>query len=468
MLYSESKERENRFIISLKIGFPFLILTLLLFYIFKVSADDLESFSLFLILTPIYIYYVFYLIYRGFKSSLIDPTTKTFTRQEIFERIKKIKQKKFESIVVLIKVDNIVDINERYGISNADKILRIFTKNLNDFLENYNFKNIAIGRYAGGHFLLVLKGREKELKHLITIFSKELKNIGIDDIEIKIDYSLINSNYDENVENIVKQLIIKLDKHSEIPDIKPNEFEEIVCDSIKSEKFLFKYQPLKAQNSSIEILEVLTKIYSKKEGMLSKNQIQKVINSLGKEMIFDKKVMENLLKEIKNLNLTDRLISIKISPVTLRNTEFRLFLTTLFYNSNIKPENIILEFSEKRAYKETQRFKEILTQYKKSGFKIGLDNFGGNNSSLEYIKTLPIDIVKFDIEFTKHIDDEKYKEMIKAYITLLHNLHVEAVIKFIDKKEIFEKVEKFGFDYIEGFLISKPKNINQLNKIEEN
>lgn len=462
MLYSESKERENRFIISLKIAFPFLVLALLLFYIFKISTNDIESFILFIILVPIYIYYIFYLIYRGFKSTLIDPITKTFNRKEIIEKIRKSQSKKYQSTVILLKVDNIVDINDRYGIANADDILKIFCERLDKFLKNYNFKDISIGRYGGGHFLLLLKGREKELKHLITIFEKELKNIGINDIEIKIDFSLINSNYDESIKNIVKQLFTLIDKSHDIPDIKPNEFENIVYNAIDNEKFIFKYQPLQNKDKSKEILEVLTKIYSKNEGMLSINQIQKVINHLGREMKFDKKAVTVLLRELKKLDFTNRLVSIKLSPVTLRNSEFRQFLTEIFYKSELKTENFILEFSEKNAYKEVHRFKEILNQYKKSGFKIALDNFGGNNCSLEYIKTLPIDIVKFDIEFTKNITSKRYKNIIKAYLELLHSLHVKAVIKFIDKQEIYKEIEEFEFDYIQGFLISKPKNLKDL------
>jgi len=462
MLYSESKERENRFIISLKIAFPFLILALLLFYIFKISSNDIESYILFLSLIPIYIYYIFYLIYTGFKSTLIDPITKTFTRKEILEKIEKIQNKKYKSTVILIKIENIADINERYGITNADNILRIFCERLNQFLKDYNFKDISIGRYGGGHFLLVLKGRKKELKHLITIYEKELKNIGINDIEIKIEFALIDSNYDRNVNNIVKKLFSLIDSNEEKSDIKPNEFENIVCSAIDNEKFIFKYQPLLHVDEKREILEVLTKIYSKREGILSYSQIQKVINHIGMEMKFDKKVISILLKELKNLDFTNRLISIKLSPVTLRNTEFRQFLIEIFYKSSLKAENFILVFSEKRAYKEIHRFKEILNQYKKSGFKIALDNFGGDNSSLEYIKTLPIDIVKFDIEFTKNIFDDKYQKIIKSYIELLHSLNIEAVIKFVDKQNTYEKIEDFGFDYIQGFLISKPKNLKEL------
>ena len=462
MLHSESKERENRFIISLKIGFPFLVLALLLFYIFQISTNDIESFLLFVILVPIYIYYIFYLVYSGFKSTLIDPVTKTFMRKEIIEKIKKIKKKRYKSTVILIRVDNIIDINDRYGIEKADEILKIFCERLDNFLKNYNFKKVSIGRYSGRHFLLPLKGSKKELTHLMTIFSKELKNLGINDIEIKIDFTLIDSDYDSSVENIVKKLLSLLNKNEDTPDIKPNEFEKIICEAIDNEKFLFKYQPLQAQDKSSEILEVLTKIYSKEEGVLSQNQIKNVVNHLGYEIEFDKKAVITLLKDLENVDFKNRLISIKLSPVSLRNTEFRQFLIETFYKSTFKPENFILEFSERRAYKEIQRFKEILNQYKKSGFKISLDNFGGDNCSLKYIKFLPIDIVKFDIEYTKNIAQEKYQKIIKAYIELLHSLHVKAVIKFVDKKELYEKIKKFGFDYIQGFLISKPKNLKEL------
>jgi EAL domain-containing protein (putative c-di-GMP-specific phosphodiesterase class I) len=467
MLFSESKERENRFIISLKISFPFFILALILFYIFKVSVDDLESFILFILLIPIYIYYIFYLIYSGFKSTLIDPITKTFTRKEIIERIANIKNKNYESTVLLIKVDNIIDINERYGINNADNILKIFIEKLDDFLKNYNFKNVSIGRYSGGHFLLILKGREKELTHLITIFSKELKNIGINDIEIKIDFSLINSNYDENVNNIVKKLVSLLEenKHNNVPNIKPNEFEKIIYDAINAENFIFKYQPSFDKNENVKIVEILTKIYSKDEGMLSKSQIQRVVNHIGYETIFDKKIIKLLIKELEKVDIKDKIFTINISPVTLRNSEFRQYLNQVFYKSSLKPENFILEFSEKNAYKELNRFKEILNQYKKIGFKIGLDNFGGDNCSLEYIKSLPIDIVKLDIEFTKNLNSEKYQKIMKAYKNLLKDLDIKIMIKFIDKKEMFEKVKEFEFDYIQGFIVSKPKNLKQIEEM---
>lgn len=474
MLYSEKKERGNRFLIALKITFPFLILIIYLFYTLK-SDNNLITILLLTFLIPIYTYYIFYLIYNGFKTTLIDRITKTFNRKEILNSIEKEISKKRNSTIILISLENIFDINERYGANNTDIILSDFINKINNFLENYNFKRTPIGRYGGGDFLLIVKHKKKELKHLLTMFSKELKNIGINDIEVKTEFSLIESNYDMKIENIIKKLFSLIDEEKEedlkIPNIKPNEFENIIFNAIKNEKFFLKYQPSKnIQNGNISIYEVLVKIYSKDYGLLSKNQAKKAINFGGFEKIFDKKIIHFFVQEIKDFDDENVFFSIDVSPVSLRDNDFRIYLKDIFYDAKIKTKNIILEINEKNAYKDLKRFNEILLQYKKAGFLIALNNFGGNNCSIEYIKNLSIDIVKFDIEYTKYINNEKYKIILENLLELCNDLKIKTMIKFIDREDLYKSFSAINPTYIQGFYISKPKSINQIldNKGEEN
>ncbi len=463
MLYSESKERENRFKLALKISLPFLfILAFIFVYIYDSYEENFDIVILFTILIPIYIYYIFYLIYRGFHLTLIDNTTNAFNRKEILREILKSKE---NSIISLVKLENISDINERYGVDNADEILKKFIKKLDNFFLHNGFKDVKIGRYSGGNFLFILDSKNKNnLAHLLRIFSNDLKNNGIDEIEIKIGFSLIERVYDKSVKNIVKKLFDLIENKSEenLLNFKPNEFEKIILDAIENERFLFKFQQSKSLKNSSEIVEVLTKIYSKNGESFSKSQIQRVINHIKKETLFDKKVMKALANELRGIDLKDRLISIELSAVSLRNAKFKDFLEELFLETKLNPNSFVLEFSEKHSYEDMKRFKNILEQYKQMGFKIALRNFGGNNSSLEYIKHLPIDIVKLDIEFTKNLEDRRYREILKSYVLMLKSLDVKIMIKFVDKIEIKKRLEEFEFDYVQGFLISKPKDLKEM------
>lgn len=466
MLYSEIKERENRFIIALKIVFPFFLLIVIFFYSFTIFNHNVNNFVLLVLLIPIYVYYIFYLIYNGFKRTLIDFTTKAFIRKEIISKISKVKDKK-NNTVILLRLDNIVDINERYGISNSDQLLKSLTQKIDEFLKSYHFKNIPIGRFGGGNFLFLIKHPKKELTHLLTIFSKELKNKGINNIEVKIVFSLIEADYDENVKNTIEQLFILLAKNKksdlEVPNIKPDIFEQIVEDALKNNQIFFKYQPsINVETKKIEILEVLTKIYSKENGSLSKGQIERIVNYAGSEKEFDEKIFSLFLDEISPLLDKNILFSIDISPVSLRNNSFKIYLLNLFRQKKINPNHFILEISEINSYEDMNRFREIIVSYKKEGFKIALSNFGGNNCSLEYIKHLPIDMVKFDIEFTKKIEDERQGKILEIYLELVKTLHVKSMIKFADKELLFEKIKAFKPDFIQGFFISKPKNLEQI------
>jgi len=466
MLYSEIKERENRFITALKIAFPFLLLIGIFFHSFQLFPYTSVNFILLILLIPIYVYYTVYLIYHGFQTTLIDPTTKTFTRMEIMTKIENIKDRE-NTTIIFLHVNNFSDINERYGIHNGDILLFHFIQKLEFFLREHHFKNVSIGRYSNDSFLFYIKNPSKELRHLLTIFTKSVQNVGISNIEIKVDFSLLSAAYDSDTKNIIEHLLMLIEeqKKSEeiMPNIKLNQFQMIIDEAIKYHQLFFKYQPaLSLKTEKIEIVEVLTRMESQTYGLLSKQQIQRIVNHTGYEKIFDEKVFELLVEEILPLMEKEILFSIEISPVTLRNLSFKHYLTTLFEKKNLAPNRFILEITEKKSYENMHRFKEIIESYQEVGFKIALGNFGGNNCSFEYLKYLPIDLVKFDIEFTKKMDDSKYQQLLLHYVELIQTLHIQSMVKFVDKEALLEKMKEIKPDYIQGFCISKPKNLEQI------
>jgi len=281
---------------------------------------------------------------------------------------------------------------------------------------------------------------------------------------------MIGADYDINVKNIIEKLhsLVEENKKNDFvsPNIKPDIFEQIVDEAIQNNKIFFKYQPsMERQSSKIKIVEVLTRISTKEHGFLSKSQIERIVNYTEHEKAFDEKIFSLLLDEISPLMDKNILFSVDISPVSLRNNSFKLYLSTLFHDKKIDPNQFILEISEKNSYEDMHRFREIISDYQKSGFKIALNNFGGNNCGFEYIKYLPIDILKFDMEFTKKIDDPKYAQILEMYMQFAHNLKIQTMLKFADKEALFTKMKAFNPDYIQGFYISKPKTIGEINEI---
>ncbi|MBP5778834.1 MAG: GGDEF domain-containing protein, partial [Campylobacter sp.] len=136
MLYSETKERSNRFKLALKVAFPFtLVLIFVAYVLFREKDFTRDDVILFAILVLCYVYYATYLIYMGFSKSLIDPVSKVFVRDEILKIIAKDIKKEKVNNIVLMRKKNIIDINDRYGYQNGDEILRLFIIEFDKFMQ---------------------------------------------------------------------------------------------------------------------------------------------------------------------------------------------------------------------------------------------------------------------------------------------------------------------------------------------
>lgn len=466
MFFSELEERKKRFLTALKIAFPTIFL--IIFFLYILSFYEFKSYTivLLILLIPIYVYYTVYLVYNGFYTSLIDETTKTFNRVQILKHIKNEKDRENYSLI-LLHINNLSDINERYGISNGDILLKEFIILLKEFLNNNNFKNVKIGRYSGDRFLLLLNSSTKELKHIFTLFKKDIQHNGILNIEVKISFSLLKLSYDKDVNNIIEKLFIILNEQKEnykiLSNVKLNEFAGVIEEIIQHDNLNFRYQPsLNMRSNKIVLLEVLTRLESNIYGTLTKQQLQRVVNYNGYEKKFSERVFSLLLDEIEPLLETNVNFSIEVSPIVLRNTMFKNYLVQLFNKKNIDPKRFVLEFTEDKTYEDMNRFKEILQSYQENGFSIAFSNFGGDNCSFEYIKYLPIDIIKFDIEFTKKLEDIKFQQLLLHYITLARSLGIMSMVKFVDKDDTFEQLRIMEVDLIQGFCVSKPKIIEEI------
>jgi EAL domain-containing protein (putative c-di-GMP-specific phosphodiesterase class I) len=78
-------------------------------------------------------------------------------------------------------------------------------------------------------------------------------------------------------------------------------------------------------------------------------------------------------------------------------------------------------------------------------------------SSLAYLQRLDIDILKIDRSFIKDIEkNDNSIALVRAIITMAHNLNVEVVAEGVEKQEQYMLLKQMQCDYIQGYYFSKP------------
>ena len=92
-----------------------------------------------------------------------------------------------------------------------------------------------------------------------------------------------------------------------------------------------------------------------------------------------------------------------------------------------------------------------------AGIELAIDDFGTGHSSLSYLKTFDIDLLKIDQSYVSHIDtDENDLAICQAIIAMAHKLGLGVIAEGVENSAQQELLIEAGCDYAQGFLYSPP------------
>jgi EAL domain-containing protein (putative c-di-GMP-specific phosphodiesterase class I) len=219
------------------------------------------------------------------------------------------------------------------------------------------------------------------------------------------------------------------------------------------------FQPLKADEN---IAQVSIKLQGKNDKIIHQKTFMPVIKRLGFEREFNEILLEKVLLICKK---TDNVAyAFNISPTVLRNKRFVQRFKQMVKSEDIDFSRLIVLLSEKQVYPNMQRYNELLQEYRALGVRFCLDNVGSINASIEYLKRLEVDIIRFDKSFSKHMDTSAYVSFLRAYVGASKEMKIKSWIKMVDNEELKEKLEEMNIDYIQGNIISKIVNFDKLEE----
>jgi len=458
MLLSQTKEREYRFKLALRMGLPiFALILALIFHIFITNYTTLQT-SFYIeavLLLVVTVYFIFFLIYRGFEVKITDSVTKTFTREYLYEYLQKeIKQKK-EYTLILISIDNLNDINSLYGIKNGDKVLKFVTDWITEYLKKEGIENYPIGHIKGGDFIIGLENLQDNYNTLLELICLKSNDLNVDDIEVRISGAITDTNYSHDLNYLIENLFElqeknKNSKYKEEESINPNELELLVIDAIENKNLLIMSQEVYDNNKEVVFRECYIKLKAKNGKIIHPKQYLKVINKLGLGVSFDLMVLEEVLKHCQ---YEENIYAINILPTSLRNDKFLIKTKELLKENTQKQIMFIL--SEMQYYSYTNRYNSIIKSLKSLNVHIAIDRLGSIHTSFLYLRELDIDLIRFDTYYSNIEKLEQNRSIIDGFNLMAHKKNVKTWIKNIEDERTYALVNEIGTDYMEGKYLSE-------------
>ncbi|WP_459893844.1 putative bifunctional diguanylate cyclase/phosphodiesterase [Hydrogenobaculum acidophilum] len=395
---------------------------------------------------------------------------------------------------ILADIYGFTYINDVYGFDIGDELLKAVGKILKDIFRPTD----VIGRVASDTFGIILTDlKDKEdvillLDRLKEAFEKPINiNGNVISVAMQIGIAIFPEN-GKSAKEVYKNADISLAKakkgtewsyvfFSEDLNSKASQFllyKTHLEKAFEKEEFVIHYQPyFDTKTLDVVGFEALARWKSQELGFVPPVHFIPILEESG---LISK--LENWLihKACKDLDtLSEALgnyreippISINISPISFKNENVYEKVVNIVSNYNkIKvstsmPRNscINIEITESLFLENLETALSTLEKFKLSNFKISIDDFGTGYSSFSYLKDLPIDYLKIDMSFVRHIlDDKKSKSIVKTIIELAHNLDMKTIAEGVETKEQFEVLKSLGCDIIQGFLLAKPMPIDEL------
>lgn len=155
----------------------------------------------------------------------------------------------------------------------------------------------------------------------------------------------------------------------------------------------------------------------------------------------------------------DSVLSINFLPNAIYKPE-RCIRTTLdaakIYGFPI--ENIMFEFTEVEKIEDTDFVKEVVEFYNNMGFKTAIDDFGSGYSGLGLLADFQTNIIKFDMELIRNIDQDKSRQaIIRNCINMFYELDVTPLAEGVETIEEMAWLKESGISLMQGYLFAKPE-----------
>lgn len=467
MLLPETKEREYRFRLALRMGLPiFALILALISSTFITTYQSLQpSFYISSILLLVFsIYFILFLIYKGFDKRITEPISKTFTRDYLYKYLKKDIHIQKDYTLILISIENLHDINKRYGIKNGDKVLYEVAKYIGKYLQENKIDNFPMGQIKGGDFVIGLKGLKEEYSSILEILYLKSSEFKIDDIEVNINGAIVDTKFSNNLDHMVESLFELVEQNrnkktvSRFEEINPSDLESYVIDAVISQSVVIMTQDI-YEGDEVTIKECFIKLKTQDGKFLHPKNYMKVVNRLGLTVEYDFMVLHKCVLNYKPQENVS--FAINIAPTSLRNNNFIKKAKKLLVDNPQINQKIIFILSEVEYYSFLDRYNTILKSLKRFGVRIAIDRLGSQHSSFLYLRDLDIDMVRFDSFYTRDIENEKHNSIVEGLNVMAHSRGVKTWMKMVENQDIKEFAKKINVDYMQG------KELAQLNKIYE-
>ena len=248
--------------------------------------------------------------------------------------------------------------------------------------------------------------------------------------------------------------------------------ESSLQDALKQNAFYVHYQSIVDVDQQAIAAEVLLRWKHPTLGNISPAEFIPIAEKNNLIIKIGYWVIEQTCEQLKKWENSPKLskirLSVNISAKQFLYINFIDELRDIIAKTGVNPDLLKLELTETAVIDNIDDVINKINILKSIGVRIALDDFGMGQSSLIYLKKLPVTQIKIDQSFVNDVlTDSNDAAIIQMILAIGNTIQCNIVAEGVEQLEQFEILKKFGCCFFQGYYFSKPIQLADFEKMVE-
>jgi diguanylate cyclase (GGDEF)-like protein/PAS domain S-box-containing protein len=159
-------------------------------------------------------------------------------------------------------------------------------------------------------------------------------------------------------------------------------------------------------------------------------------------------------------------VAVNVSALELDGPDFLNRIVSILAETGLSARSLQIEVTETAVMKNIERSITLLKEIRALGVEIAMDDFGTGYSSLSFLSTAPFDKLKIDRAFIRDSSESaEGRAMLAAIVSMARTLGMSTTVEGVETVEQYEIAKALGCMEIQGYLLSPPKPLSQLQTL---
>jgi diguanylate cyclase (GGDEF)-like protein len=380
-----------------------------------------------------------------------------------------------ELALFVIDLDRFKVVNEALGATAGNEILRQAAERLTGLLES----TVPVGRLGGDEFGVVLAGGGgDDVAHdaatlLSGVFDPPFR---LGDTSIRVDVRVgvaLRPLHAEDATGLLRRAEVAAGQARGAegrvavyePSLDSRHGDRLVTvDRLRSAvtrgELLVHYQPqISLHTGDVVGVEALVRWNHPERGILRPDSFLALVEQAGLMRELTEVVLGVAVRNCRRLWDSGRAIgvTVNLSAANLLDAALPDLITRLLGREGLPSSALRLEVTEDTFMADPARATAIFERLRAVGIAVTLDDFGGGNSALSYLRRIPTDALKLDRSLVNGIAvDEAGYAVVHSLVELAHALGLTLAASGVEDPATLDRLTSAGCDVAQGYQLAAP------------